>query len=151
MRQMKLATKLALGFGSVLILALILGGMAVVNMSGVKGTTLLIQKENVPEVAVANDLERSSLYSLYAMRGYAFTEETQYLDQARRNLEEVKRFLTQAKEHGASSPRLAKLKESAAKAETAALEYEKLANEAVALTAALEKDRKDARSPPAST
>jgi hypothetical protein len=36
MKKMKLSTKLAVGFGGVLLIALLLGGMAVVNMSGVR-------------------------------------------------------------------------------------------------------------------
>ena len=144
MKQMKLATKLAVGFGSILLIALVLGGMAVVNMTGVKTTAVLIQNENVPEVAVANNVERWSLHTMYAMRGYAFTEETQYLEQTRKSLEEVKKYLAEAKKHGSSSARLAKLKEAAEKAEVSALEYEKLANETVALTDALETERKDA-------
>jgi methyl-accepting chemotaxis protein len=144
MKQTKLATKLAVGFGSILLLALVLGGMAVVNMSGVKTTSLQIQKENVPAVAVANNIERWSLNTMYAMRGYAFTEETAYLEQGRKNLAEVKKFLAQAIKHGASSGRLAKLKEAAEKAEAPALEYEQLANETVTLTEGLEKERTDA-------
>ena len=144
MKQMKLATKLAVGFGGILIIALILGSMAVVNMGSVKGTAVLIQNENVPEVAVANNVERWSMHTMYEMRGYTFTEEPQFLDKARKNLEEVKKHLAEAKRHGGTSSRLTKLKDAAEKAESSALEYEKFANETVALTEALEKERKDA-------
>lgn len=92
MNKMNLGTKLAVGFGSVLLIALFLGGMAVISMNGVKTTAVQIQKEIVPEVAVANNVERWSLQTMYAMRGYAFTEEAQYLDQGRKNLEEVKKY-----------------------------------------------------------
>ena len=144
MKHLKLATKLVAGFGAILAIALLLGSMAVFNMNGVKGTAVQIQKEIVPEVAVANDVERSSLHTMYNMRGYAFTEEAQYLELARKNLEEVKKFLADAQKHAATSVRLSKLKETAQKAEASALEYERLANETVALTEALEKERKDA-------
>jgi methyl-accepting chemotaxis protein len=144
MKQVKLATKLIAGFGAILLIALILGGLAAVNMNGVKTTAVQIQKEIVPEVAVANNVERFSLRTMYAMRGYAYTEDTQFLEQGHKELAEVKKFLTDAKNHGASSPRLAKLKEAAEKAEAAALEYERFSNETVALTQALEKERKDA-------
>jgi methyl-accepting chemotaxis protein len=144
MKQMKLATKLAVGFGGILLIALALGGISLVNMSGVKSTATLIQNENVPEVAVANNVERWALHTMYNMRGYAFTEETQYLDQTRTNLLEVKKYLAEAKKQGASSVRLAGLKDAAEKAEASALEYEQLANETVALTSALEQERLDA-------
>ena len=144
MKQMKLATKLVVGFATILLIALILGGMAVVNMNSVKGTAVQIQKEIVPEVAVANNVERSSLHTMYNMRGYAFTEEMQYLELARKNLEDVKRFLSEAQKHAATSSRLARLQDAAQKAEASATEYERLANETVALTEKLEKERNDA-------
>ena len=141
---MKLSSKLALGFGGILLIALCLGGMAVVNMSSVRGTAVLIQTENVPEVAVANNVERWSLQTMYEMRGYAYTEESSFHDAATKNLAEVKKYLAEAKKHGGSSARLTKLKDAAEKAETAALQYERLADETVTLTTALEKERKDA-------
>jgi len=141
---MKLAFKLALGFGGVLLIALLLGGMAVVSMKSVKTTAVQIQSENVPEVAMANEVERSSLETMYEMRGYAFTEESQFLERARKNLVDVKKALADAQKHGASSARLIKLKQAAEKAEVSALEYEKLANETVTLTEGLEKERGDA-------
>ena len=144
MKNLKLALKLAVGFGGVLLIALVLGALAIVNMNSVKTTALLIEKENIPEVAVANNVERWSLQTMYEMRGYAYTEERAFLDGGRKNLAEVKRFLAEAKQHGASSPRLVKLKEAAEKAEVSALQYEKLADETAALTDALEKERKSA-------
>lgn len=144
MKRVKLAVKLAAGFGSILLVALILGGIAVFNMKAVKNTAVLIEKENVPEVAVANRVERSSLETMYEMRGYAFTEEKAYLDRAMKNLGDVKKFLGEAHKHGATSARLSHLKEAADKAETAASEYEKLVRETVALTDSLDKERVEA-------
>jgi len=144
MKHMTLAVKLATGFGSILAIALLLGGMALYNMSSVKTTAELIHHENIPEVAVANNVERASLETIINMRAYSYTEDTQHLVLGRKSLEEVKKHLAEAKRQGANSPRLAKLKEAAEKAETTALEYEGLANETVTLTEALEKERKDA-------
>ena len=146
MKQYKLGTKLAFGFGGILLISLLLGSVAVLNMNRVKGTAVLLEKENVPEVAVANNVERWSLHTMYEMRGYAYTEEAKFLEEARKNLAEVKKYLANAKSHGASSLRLTKLKEAAEKAETAANEYEQLANETVTLTQGLEQERKDAES-----
>ena len=144
MKNLKLAFKLAVGFGLVLLITLVLGALAILNMNSVKTTALIIEKENVPEVAVATNVERWSLQTMYEMRGYTYTEETAFLDGARKNLAEVKKYLTEAKQHGASSPRLIKLKEAAEKAEVSALQYEKLADETVSLTQALEKERQSA-------
>ncbi|MEI8344761.1 MAG: methyl-accepting chemotaxis protein [Candidatus Omnitrophota bacterium] len=141
---MALAMKLAMGFGAVVLIAIALGGTAVYNMKGVEVTATNLVKENVPEVAVATNVERFSLLTMYGVRGYAYTEDQTYLDQGRKNLEEVKKYLKEAKAHGASSVRLAKLKDAAEKAEIAALQYSDLLEDTVRLTGLLEKDRKDA-------
>ena len=144
MQHLKLSAKLAIGFGGVILLSLILGGLAIVNMTRVKTAAGLIQTENVPEVEVAENVSEWSLKTMYEMRGYTFTEDAAYLDKARANLAKVKSYLAEAQKHGASSARLAKLKEAADKATVAALEYEKLADETVKLTDGLEVERKAA-------
>ena len=141
---MKLGTKIGLGFGSLIVIAVLLGGLAVWSMLGVKGDATILAKENVPEVAVANNIERYSLNTMYQMRGYAYTEDEKFLQEGKKNLEEVKKYLKEAKEHGAKSAQLANLKQAAEKAEASVLEYERLAEEAVKLTGELEKERQGA-------
>ena len=143
-KNMSLAAKLAFGFGVVVVIAITLGSIAVFNMKSVQATATILAKENVPEVGVATNVERSSLLTMYGMRGYAYTEDTSFLEEAKKNLEDVKKYLVEAKKHGASNARLAKLKENADKAETAALEYEKLADATVKATGELETFRKNA-------
>ena len=144
MKNMKLAMKIMLGFGILIVISLILGGLAVWNMRDVQKTAVMLAQENVPEVAVANNVERYSLATMYQMRGYAYSEEGHFLDAGRKNLEEVKKYLKDAKTLGASSAHLAKLKEAAEKAAVSALEYEKMVDETVKLTDGLEAERKSA-------
>jgi methyl-accepting chemotaxis protein len=143
-KNMGLAMKLGLGFGTVVIIAIALGSIAVVNMKGVEQTANILVKENVPEVAVATNVERWSLKTMYEVRGYTYSEDEAFLKAGQENLQKVKEYLQAAKVHGASNPRLAKLKESAEKAEVAALEYEKYLNETVAITKSLEANRQEA-------
>ena len=58
-KNIKLGTKIALGFGSLILIAVALGGMAVFSMLGVKSTALVLSEQNVPEVGVATNVERS--------------------------------------------------------------------------------------------
>lgn len=139
--NMKLGTKIIKGFGILLAIACTLGGLSVWNMGSVQKTASILVKENVPEVAVANNVERWSLKTMYEMRGYAFTEEEGYYENATKNLTEVKKYLKDAQKHGASSERLTKLKDAADKAELAALEYEKLAIETKKITQSLQAER----------
>jgi methyl-accepting chemotaxis protein len=141
-KNMKLGMKISLGFASLIIIAIALGGLATYSMLGVKTISTTLSVENVPGVAVATNVERSSLNTMYATRGYAYTEEKQYLDDAKINLEQVKKYLKEAKDH-ATKYNMAVLNENADKAEVKALEYERLLNETVAKTDDMTKNKAD--------
>jgi len=139
---MKLAAKIGMGFGSLILIAVALGGLATWSMLGVKTVANVLAMENVPEVAVATNVERYSLKTMYETRGYTFTEESQFLEGAKKNLEEVKKYLKDAHDHAAKY-NMAVLTENANKAETKALEYEKLLDETVTKTVAMAKNKAD--------
>ncbi|MBI5691760.1 MAG: chemotaxis protein [Verrucomicrobia bacterium] len=142
MKRMKLGFKIGLGFGSLILLACVLGAVAIWNMYTVKDQATRLEKENVPEVTVANNVERSSLLTMYEIRGYTFSEEAEMLKRGQAHLAEVKSHLADAKRLGASSASLASLKTAAERAEAKVLEYEKLVNETVAIDAAIDQSRK---------
>ncbi len=140
-KNMGLAGKIGFGFFLLILIAGILGGLAVFNMSRVEGQATILATESIPEVKVANNVERYSLNTMYEMRGYALTGDEKYHEAATQKLDEVKKYLTDAKALGASSPRLAELKHAAEKAETEALKYEGLAKTTSELLKAIEEDR----------
>ena len=137
---MKLGTKIAFGFGSVLAIAVALGSLAIWNMNGVKTTATVLASENVPSVQVATEVERDSLNTMYATRGYAFTEDPKFLEQARTNFKDVEKDLKDAKDHAAKY-QIAILKDNAEKAQSKAAEYAQLLNDTVAKTEAMGKDK----------
>jgi methyl-accepting chemotaxis protein len=143
-KHMKLGTKIITGFALLIVIACALGGLAVWNMKTVQSVATILVTENVPEVAVANNVERYSLETMYEVRGYTYTEDPKYLEGGKKYLEQVKKYLKDAKAHGASSPRLAKLTEAAQKAESSALAYEQLLDQTVKLTQGLDAERKSA-------
>lgn len=143
-RNMGLAMKLGCGFGVVVLIAIALGGVAVFNMKNVEDTALIMSKENVPEVDLATNVERWSLKTMFEVRGYAYTEDEDFLKAGRESLEKVKQYIKEAKAHGASSTRLSKLKESAERAEASVNEYGRVLEEAVVITNGLEKNRVEA-------
>jgi methyl-accepting chemotaxis protein len=142
MKRMKLAYKIALGFSALVVLACLLGGIAVWNMYSVKADATRLEKESVPQVAVANNVERASLLTMYEIRGYAFAENDEMLKAGRAQLAEVRKHLEDAKKLGASSATLAALKTAAEKADAKVLEYEKLVAETVAADQAIDQNRK---------
>ncbi len=126
MKNMKLGMKMALAFGILIGISLVLGGMAVWNMTRVQGSASTLATELLPEVDVANNVERMSLFTMYAMRGYALSEENAYLDESRKHLEEVKRYLKDAKDL-ATRTSDAELKDEVDKSTAKVNEYEQLA------------------------
>ncbi len=140
-KKLKLGAKIGLGFAALILIALALGGLAVWNMWGVTTIANSMKTESVPEVGVANNVERYSLHTMYEMRGYTYTEEPKFLTAGRKHLEEVKKYLKDAKALGDTSPNLAALKSNAEAAEKKALEYEDLVNQTVAITEKLNTDR----------
>ncbi len=145
MKKMSLSMKLGLGFGAVVFIALLLGLIAIVNMKNVQQASNIVARETVPEVAVANNVERWSLRTMYEMRGYADTENEVFLKNGLEDLSQVKKYLDQAYTQGESSPRLARLKETAQKAKAAVSEYEKLVQDTVNVTRQLESYRTQAK------
>jgi methyl-accepting chemotaxis protein len=137
---MKLGAKIGMGFGALIGIALLLGGLAIWNMLSVKTVTTVLSEQNVPEMGVATNVERSSLKTMYQTRGYAYTEEKAFLDAARKELADVKKYVDDAQSH-ADKYSLENLKKNADTAEKYALEYEQLLNETVKATEAMGKDK----------
>jgi methyl-accepting chemotaxis protein len=137
---MTLGKKISLGFTALIGIAIGLGSMATWSMSGVKTTASRLAEQTAPSVDLATAVERDSLKTMYATRGYAFTEEKQYLEEAQKEFAAVQDDLKKAKEHAAkyNIPLLAKNSE---KAEAMALEYQKYFNATVTATEAMAKDK----------
>mgnify|MGYP001019061648 CR=1 FL=1 len=129
--KMKLGTKIALGFTLLLLIATALGGLAVWSMKSVDTQSQMLAKEYAPEVEVANNVERSSLATMYEMRGYGLTFDEAYHKRGMENLKEVERHLDACKELADKSEHLVKLKEALPQAKAKVDEYEKLVEDTV--------------------
>jgi methyl-accepting chemotaxis protein len=96
LKNMKMAGKLIVGFGLVIVLVGVVGGIAVYNLYGILSDANELNEAYVPEVAIANDLERTSLMTMYNMRGYGLSMDQQYYEEARTFLDEVNEHLDDA-------------------------------------------------------
>ena len=126
MSKMKIGTKIGTGFSLVLAVAIALGLTAIWNMSSVKTQALALKNENVPEVTVANNVERSALLTMYEIRAYGLTGEAPYLQRGQGHLAAVKKYLAEAQKLGGTAPGLTGLKTAAEQAEQQVLAYEAL-------------------------
>jgi len=137
---MKIGLKLNIAFIGVAALTAVLGVMALYNMANVKNVAKTTNEQNLPQVEMANDIQRLALETMLETRGYAYTEETRFLNSARTNLSELDKYFLKIKDH-ADKFKLNDLRESAKKAEEKTQAYQRLLDETATLTANINKEK----------
>lgn len=130
-KDLKLGRKLAIGFGVLILISVILGGLAIYNMMAISEKSEYLANEYVPEVEIANNIERNSLLTMYAMRAYSYSEEDSYLRDGMARLTKVKKYLDDANDLSKESTQLKKLEEAVGVTNEAVTKYEQLANQTV--------------------
>lgn len=141
MKKLSLGLKIGAGFAILTVISLILGLISAVSMQRTSKSANTLSRENVPEVTVANDVERASFRTMYEVRGYTYTEETNFLQNGSKHLAEVKEHLRKATALASTNATLGALKEAASRAEARTLEYEKLFADTVRLNEAIQANR----------
>ncbi|MCK6501538.1 MAG: hypothetical protein L6Q38_18825, partial [Nitrospira sp.] len=142
MKSWTIGKRIVVGFGALIAIAILLGSLAIWRMTSVRQQATILVTENVPEVGVANNVERSALLTMYHIRAYGFSEDKALLAKGRESLADVKKYLQEAKDLAGRSPNLVVLGQAAARAEAKALEYEGLVNQTEAKDDAIEGNRK---------
>ena len=137
MRNLKLSAKIGVGFGLLIAIAMILGGLAVVSMLEVEGQSQRLDQQYVAEVGIVAQLERRVQRLMYNVRGYAMSTDKQYLEPAKQDLAGVKENLRQGRELADKYPELVKLGEGVEKSTSRLAEYETLMQQTIAMNDAL--------------
>ena len=123
---MTLGKKIALGFGALIALAALLGGLAVFTMKSVQSGAQKLATEFVPETQVASALGDAVASAQLAVRSYGLTAETNYLEATRKGLAAVHQREQEAEKLSDAHPELVKLREHLNELATALKEYEDL-------------------------
>ena len=137
MKNISLGKKMALGFGILIVIACILGGIGVWNMRSVQVQSTMLAKEYVPEVDVAFELRGAANRVMYEMRGYGFTENEQFYTNALEEIKAAEKALDAARELESRSPHLVQLKDQIQVAASAVDKYESLMKQTDEITDAL--------------
>lgn len=134
-KNMKLGTKIAAGFGIILAIALFLGGLSVVSMTGVKSGAEELSKIRVPQILVSNEVQLTTLEGMYEMRRYQFTYEKESLEAGKAKFKELNTYLTKAKQEVLDKyeEHVPVMKEELPKAISGAEEYNKMIEKTEAL------------------
>ncbi|MFW6209305.1 MAG: HAMP domain-containing methyl-accepting chemotaxis protein [Spirochaetota bacterium] len=129
LKNLKLGMKMGLGFGLVILLVVIVGGLAVYNMLDIQEQSVSLATEYVPEVDIANNIERNSLMVMYNMRGYSLKFDQEFYDQGQEYLAELNSYLDQAEQLANEHESLVRLRQDVKVAKEAVAEYDRLADE----------------------
>ncbi|WP_051249550.1 methyl-accepting chemotaxis protein [Maridesulfovibrio zosterae] len=142
LKDVKLGKKLGLGFAAILIIMTALGLMAILNMNSVsKGSDKLAQMY-IPEVAEAIDVQKASLLTMHAMRGFSLTTNEAYWTESKKLLNELRNdHLKDAKALADKYPQLVKLGKNVKKAISAVDQYTTLATQTRKVHDELQKNR----------
>ena len=129
LKNLKMALKMALGFGLLIVLLTIVGGLAVFNLLQIQTDSIRLRDEYIAEVEVANALERNAQQTMYANRGYSLSFNEAFYTQAQENYTEMQRYLSEARALSERYPELTALAAQVGGAEEAAAEYGNLADQ----------------------
>jgi len=108
---MKLSTKIATGYGLVIIIALILGGMAVYNMNRVKTDSQHLSNLYVPGVELEYNLEAKFRGLTYTARAYNYTGSESFYTQLQEEYKAANEILDKAEKHANLHESLSGMKE----------------------------------------
>ena len=142
MKNLSLGLKIAFGFAVLIVISAVLGLMAIWNMKNVETQSTMLANEYVPEVDVAVELRSAANRLMYEMRGYGFTEDKQYYQNALLEIKAIETALQKARDLEENSSNLKKLKaqiEAAAKSEEL---YKRLIQQTVETIAVLAENKK---------
>ncbi len=139
MKNLKLAVKIGLGFGILIVIACGLGGLAVYNMMQVEKDSSRLAQEYIPEVSIANEVERNALLLMYDMRGYGLAQEDSFLQTSREYMKKLEDFLEQARLHAEKFPQLVALKQNVIEATARKDQYKALMGETETMIRTMER------------
>ena len=142
MRNLKLGVKIGLGFGILILISGLLGGMAMMNMLSVGKQADRLSLEIAPQVAVANEVERDALETMLQTRGYGYTGDEKFWDLAQKGFANVEKNIASARELAQKYPALVQLKQNADKAALALAEFKKYTLQTRELEKSQEANRK---------
>jgi methyl-accepting chemotaxis protein len=125
MNKMTLGFKISTGFGLLILIILLLGGLAEFKMEDVSGESTKLATEFVPQVKVATDIGAAANQVMYAMRGYGLSEDEKYYQQALKALESMDQALAQGGALAAKALHLDQLGGELDKIKAALAEYKK--------------------------
>ena len=124
--RQKLGTKIALGFAAVLMMTSLISGFTLYQVSAEARASTLLATEAMPEVRLANEVERSALSTIMQMKIFERTRDEKTLELALVSLDKADAALREAQEHLRAHPQRAEFRAAVEKLGAFAVEYRAL-------------------------
>lgn len=141
MKNIKMALKIGMGFGLVVLIMLLLSLMAIKAMDDQENSAVAISDVYMPELVVGVKIDRAVAGVWRSMLNYARTEDLKYVDEARKEQETIRTELEAANKLVAQYPQLKALKAKQDEINAAFQTYSQLIDETVKAQEDLKKRR----------
>jgi methyl-accepting chemotaxis protein len=139
--QMTVGKRIVVGFAAVILITVLLGGLAISSMMTASTNSNKLSSEYVPEVKVAAEFRGAANRVMYEMRGYGFTENDQYYQNALVELQALEDALQACKDLDARAIYLEQLGGQIEIAQKAVDDYKHYVQATVETTAELASER----------
>ncbi len=129
LKNLSLGMKIGGGFGILILIAMLLGGVAIWNMQRVGNIAEGLETEIAPQAEITSLLERGQTRAMYDMRGYNLNADEKLFSDAMKRMDELQGNVAKAKELAAKHPTLHELAAAMPKVEAKVTEYRGLMQE----------------------
>ncbi len=140
-KNIRIGGKLGIGFGLLIVIAVALGLMAVVNMTNIKTETNYLANEYLPEMEIANNVERTFLNAIFELRAYNYTNDESFLRKGENLMGEVEQNISEAYSLSERAERLVKLEGGTKTVDENLKKYQDLLKQTVEVVNNMEKNR----------
>lgn len=93
MKSLTVGKRIILGFSLLIVIAIILGVIGIVQMNRAEEGAGRLANAYVPEVDVANNVERNLMMAMYALRGYSYNSDDSFFREGEDRLEATMSYL----------------------------------------------------------
>jgi methyl-accepting chemotaxis protein len=123
-KNFKIGSKLAIAFGTIIILIFLIGGFSILNINSIGNKASDLSNDYLPMSALSNSIANSTQKIAVLNQKFAYTFEKTSLDEGRRYLDSLKLYLQKAKDFTERNANLSVFKSTINESEATIREYE---------------------------
>jgi methyl-accepting chemotaxis protein len=98
LKDMRIGAKLGLGFGLVIVLALLVGGIGIFNLLAISEDATNLEDRELPQLRIATSVETSAWQMVYAIRGYTYSYDRRFFDQGMGYMDAMDAYIRQGQQ-----------------------------------------------------